>query len=88
MPFVASLVKDASSDGDAKPAGKVRARGGGGGKKKQPTLGGQFKTSLASLMETLNSTNPSFVRTIKPNKAKQGGIFESDMVIAQLRYSG
>jgi len=41
-----------------------------GGTKRQQTLGGQFKSSLTSLMETLNSTAPSFVRTIKPNPDK------------------
>ena len=37
-------------------------------------------------MDTLNKTNPAFVRTIKPNKLKVGGVIESDMVLAQLRY--
>ena len=71
IPFVASLVKEAGGDGDGAAKSKVRGRGGGGSKKKGPTLGGQFKSSLTSLMATLNKTNPSFVRTIKPNKAKQ-----------------
>jgi hypothetical protein len=48
---------------------QVRSRGGGG-KKAVKTLGGQFKASLTSLMDTLNATSPSFVRTIKPNKLK------------------
>jgi len=34
----------------------------------------QFKTSLAKLMEILMSKEPSYVRCIKPNDAKQAGL--------------
>jgi len=39
-------------------------------------------------MTTLNSTDPHFVRCIKPNDEKAGNIFTSQMVIDQLRYAG
>jgi myosin heavy subunit len=48
----------------------------------------QFKTQLSSLMETLNSTSPHSVRCTKPNALKKGSIFQSQMMLAQLRYAG
>ncbi|XP_033099934.1 myosin-VIIa-like [Anneissia japonica] len=52
------------------------------------TLGAQFKKSLDSLMKTLNSCQPFFVRCIKPNEFKKPSTFERDLVVRQLRYSG
>lgn len=40
-------------------------------RKKAPTLSAQFKKSLDSLMRTLHSCQPFFVRCIKPNELKQ-----------------
>ena len=39
-------------------------------------------------MTTLNATEPHFVRCMKPNKKKIGGVYEAEMMLAQLRYSG
>ena len=39
-------------------------------------------------MATLNSTDPHFVRCMKPNKEKVGDKFTADMMLGQLRYSG
>jgi myosin heavy subunit len=39
-------------------------------------------------METLQATAPYFVRCIKPNPVKQAGLFDEELVLAQLRYSG
>ena len=47
-----------------------------------------FKKQLSELMTTLNATEPHFVRCMKPNKAKVGGVYEAEMMLAQLRYSG
>ena len=66
--------------------GRLGGRGGGGSATK--TLGWQFKSQLASLMDTLNATFPHFVRCMKPNSLKQGSIFESEMMLNQLRYAG
>lgn len=60
----------------------------GGAKKKQPTLGFQFKDSLAGLMTSLYKCEPHFVRCMKSNHQKKGNIFEADMMLAQLRYAG
>lgn len=70
-------------------AGAAKNRGRAPGpKSSKMTLGAQFKTQLGSLMETLNSTFPHFVRCMKPNAEKKGSIFESNMMLAQLRYAG
>jgi myosin heavy subunit len=45
-------------------------------KAKKTTLGGQFRNQLVSLVDTLRSTEPHFIRCVKPNHAKKPGIFE------------
>ncbi|PIK53536.1 putative myosin-VIIa [Apostichopus japonicus] len=57
-------------------------------RKKPPTLGKQFKTSLDALMNTLNACQPFFVRCIKPNEYKKPNVFDRELVARQLRYSG
>lgn len=57
-------------------------------RKRTPTLGAQFKKSLDSLMATLNSCSPFFVRCIKPNEFKRSMNFDRQLVVRQLRYSG
>lgn len=36
-------------------------------------------------MATLGATSPHYVRCIKPNTLKQAGVFDDEMVLAQLR---
>jgi myosin-7 len=57
-------------------------------RKKSPTLGAQFKTSLEALMKTLGACQPFFVRCIKPNELKKADMFDRDLSVRQLRYSG
>ncbi|XP_069069852.1 unconventional myosin-VIIb [Pleurodeles waltl] len=52
------------------------------------TLGSQFKQSLEKLMKILESCQPYFVRCIKPNDFKKPLLFDRDLCIQQLRYSG
>uniref|UniRef100_A0AAX7SE72 Myosin X n=1 Tax=Astatotilapia calliptera TaxID=8154 RepID=A0AAX7SE72_ASTCA len=52
-------------------------------KHRRPTVSTQFKDSLHSLMATLSTSNPYFIRCIKPNTHKV-----STVVLNQLRYSG
>jgi myosin heavy subunit len=75
-PLISRLMR---ADGD-EDSGKA--------KKKQPTLSFQFKESLAGLMTALYKCEPHFVRCMKSNHQKKGGIFEADMMLAQLRYAG
>ena len=57
----------------------------GGGSK---TVSKRFRQQLSDLMETLNSTQPHYVRCIKPNQLKQPGLFSGQIVFEQLTYSG
>ncbi|MEQ2185379.1 Unconventional myosin-VIIa, partial [Goodea atripinnis] len=57
-------------------------------RKRSPTLSSQFKRSLEMLMRTLSVCQPFFVRCIKPNKSKKPMLFDRELCIRQLRYSG
>ncbi|XP_014679552.1 PREDICTED: myosin-VIIa-like, partial [Priapulus caudatus] len=57
-------------------------------RKKSPTLGAQFKKSLDALMKTLSSCQPFFIRCIKPNEFKKPMMFDRELCVRQLRYSG
>uniref|UniRef100_U3IHW3 Myosin X n=1 Tax=Anas platyrhynchos platyrhynchos TaxID=8840 RepID=U3IHW3_ANAPP len=59
-----------------------------GSKHRKPTVSLQFKESLHSLMATLSSSNPFFIRCIKPNVQKMPDQFDQTVVLNQLRYSG
>nr|XP_033770854.1 unconventional myosin-XV [Geotrypetes seraphini] len=55
---------------------------------KPPTVAAKFQQSLLELVEKMERCNPFFVRCIKPNNKKEAGLFESDVVTSQLKYSG
>ncbi|KAK8930678.1 hypothetical protein KSP39_PZI016534 [Platanthera zijinensis] len=52
------------------------------------SIGARFKLQLQSLMETLNSTEPHYIRCVKPNNLLKPSIFESVNVMQQLRCGG
>ncbi|XP_019328935.1 PREDICTED: unconventional myosin-VIIb [Aptenodytes forsteri] len=56
--------------------------------KRLSTLGGQFKQSLEKLMKILEQCQPYFIRCIKPNDYKKPLLFNRELCIKQLRYSG
>ncbi|KAF0879428.1 MYO7B protein, partial [Crocuta crocuta] len=56
--------------------------------KQSSTLAGQFKKSLDQLMKILTSCQPYFIRCIKPNEYKKPLLFDRELCIRQLRYSG
>ncbi|AQK62951.1 Myosin-12 [Zea mays] len=52
------------------------------------SIGTRFKQQLQSLMETLNTTEPHYIRCVKPNAVLKPGIFENYNVLNQLRCGG
>jgi myosin heavy subunit len=52
------------------------------------SVSSQFKQSLQSLVEDLESTQPHYIRCLKPNSIKALNSFISGEVLKQLRYSG
>ncbi|KPP79153.1 unconventional myosin-VIIa-like [Scleropages formosus] len=57
-------------------------------KRQTPTLCGQFRQSLESLMKTLSVCQPYFIRCFKPNDHKKPKVFDRELCMSQLRYSG
>ncbi|KAF3776160.1 Myosin-11, partial [Nymphaea thermarum] len=52
------------------------------------SIGARFKLQLQSLMETLSSTEPHYIRCVKPNNLLKPAIFENFNIIQQLRCGG
>ncbi|XP_031126297.1 myosin-12 isoform X2 [Ipomoea triloba] len=52
------------------------------------SIGTRFKQQLQSLMETLSTTEPHYIRCVKPNAVLKPGIFENVNVLNQLRCGG
>jgi len=82
----AAAVAAASSSSSPQKKDPSAAAGAKAGQK--ATLGSSFKTSLASLMETLRGTTPNYIRCIKPNEQKAAFVFEPVHVLSQLRACG
>jgi hypothetical protein len=57
-------------------------------KKANPTQSAKFRGQLTALMETLQLTQPHYIRCIKPNSEKKPRLFEGQLSLQQLRYSG
>ncbi|XP_013801948.2 unconventional myosin-Ic isoform X4 [Apteryx mantelli] len=57
-------------------------------KKRPETAATQFKNSLSKLMEILMSKEPSYIRCIKPNDAKQADRFDEVLIRHQVKYLG
>ncbi|CAI5995861.1 unnamed protein product [Closterium sp. NIES-65] len=62
--------------------------GGEKAKTKFTSLGSSFKQQLAELMASLGTTEPHYVRCVKPNSKNRPGAFENQNVIQQLRCGG
>ncbi|KAG3121090.1 Myosin-10 [Phytophthora idaei] len=78
-----SLLPELFEDAEATTEG-----GSGRGKKAPKSLGSQFKTSLAQLMDNIKTTNSHYVRCIKPNSNKSPTEFNKRMIVEQLRSAG
>jgi myosin heavy subunit len=56
---------------------------------KAPSVFGAFKNDLWTLVEhELMMCNTRFVRCIKPNRPKKKNLYEADLVLTQLQYTG
>merc|ERR1712045_541850 len=73
-----------SAPPDAGGAGGKKKKKGGGGK----TVSGVFLADLVSLMTTLHSTEPHFIRCLVPNNHKQPGMVEPPLIMHQLTCNG
>ncbi|XP_028662540.1 unconventional myosin-Ic isoform X2 [Erpetoichthys calabaricus] len=81
-------LKEVICQSENKILNKVFDRGELSDKKRPETAATQFKNSLAKLMEILMSKEPSYVRCIKPNDAKQSGRFDEVLIRHQVKYLG
>ena len=52
------------------------------------TVAGSFRQQLLDLMKVINSTQPYWIRCIKPHPAKKPGMFSNFETMKQLRSSG
>ncbi|XP_071689414.1 myosin-6-like isoform X2 [Rutidosis leptorrhynchoides] len=52
------------------------------------SIGTRFKQQLQQLLETLSSTEPHYIRCVKPNNLLKPTIFENHNVLQQLRCGG
>ncbi|KAL2323471.1 hypothetical protein Fmac_027850 [Flemingia macrophylla] len=52
------------------------------------SIGSRFKLQLQQLMDTLNLTEPHYIRCVKPNSLLKPCLFENSNVIQQLRSGG
>ncbi|KAL0419690.1 UNVERIFIED_CONTAM: Myosin-8 [Sesamum radiatum] len=52
------------------------------------SIGSRFKQQLQALLETLSSTEPHYIRCVKPNNLLKPAIFENYNVLQQLRCGG
>jgi myosin-1 len=58
------------------------------GKARPTTAGTHFKKQVAALVKLLNQCTPHYVRCIKPNNKKMGGLHEDELVMHQIKYLG
>lgn len=77
-----------SNSKNAFVAGLFPALEGDKAKTKFTSLGTSFKQQLAELMNTLNLTEPHYIRCVKPNNQNIAGVFQNTNVLQQLRCGG
>lgn len=87
-PFLHEVLQSRADATPPPPAAQTAPAPGRKVTAKKPTLGSQFKASLGSLMDTINSTEVHYIRCIKPNEAKIAWHVEPQNMLGQLRACG
>ena len=83
------LLIEIFADHPGQSGGGEQAKGGRGKKGGGfATVSSAYKEQLNSLMTTLRSTQPHFVRCIIPNEMKQPGLVDAHLVMHQLTCNG
>ncbi|XP_023295457.1 myosin heavy chain, muscle isoform X14 [Lucilia cuprina] len=83
------LLVEIFADHPGQSGGGEQAKGGRGKKGGGfATVSSAYKEQLNSLMTTLRSTQPHFVRCIIPNEMKQPGVVDAHLVMHQLTCNG
>lgn len=93
MPQLVEFLKEESSTEEAVAPTKMSRRGsnfGGGGNASSAahTVGSEFRRQLKDLMTNVSLTTPHYIRCIKPNSSNKANVFESHLVLSQLRCCG
>lgn len=84
-----ALLVEIFADHPGQSGGGDQAKGGRGKKGGGfATVSSGYKEQLNSLMTTLHSTQPHFVRCIIPNEMKQPGVVDAHLVMHQLTCNG
>lgn len=78
----------ARSSKNLRPPSSKKARGGKKQAKEINTVSAAFRQSLALLMTKMGLCEPHFVRCIKPNPQKKPHLWDADLVLRQLTYTG
>jgi myosin heavy subunit len=95
IPLISELFVERPTDGSSAGGSTAASAGGGGGKQSQQqkqstksTLGTQFRNQLIGLLTTLRTTEPHFIRCVKPNHQKVANILDGVLALRQMRYAG
>jgi len=72
---------DAEEINDTRKSGKAKNI-------KPKTIGSEYKKELQLLLDKLETTDPHFIRCIKPNEDQKPGILQNDSILHQLRCNG
>jgi len=73
--------KDAEEINDIRKSGKTKNI-------KPKTIGSDYKKELQVLIDKLETTDPHFIRCIKPNEDQKPGILQNESILHQLRCNG
>ena len=82
------LIQDSYAVQQRENLGRAAPESGGGKQAKPKTVGQQFKEQLSSLIESVQLTDPHYIRCIKPNDAAKPLLLTRKRTTEQLRYGG